>query len=115
VSASTIPRERLRRSIERQLPAYYLPRDLLALVAAEVEESDPDLAAALRRLVAAADRAGLSEHAEVSVEPVPGTWGAFLAFMREHEPLLDADFAHDVAAARTALDSPTVPADPWAC
>ncbi len=68
-------REQVIRSIE-QLPERVTARDLVILVAATVEESDPQLAAALRRLVEATGSATLTESAHVDKHAstdAPGT------------------------------------------
>jgi hypothetical protein len=94
-------------------------------VAAQVEPTDPRLAAALREL-AAADTGTLTETAQITVEPAEperpvGTWGELADLLVANRQLLGADFAAALADVHAAANTPLPlaadadePDDPWA-
>jgi hypothetical protein len=65
-------REQIIRSIE-QLPEHFTSRELLIVVAATVDQTDPRPAAALRQLVEATDSATLTETAHIEQHAVVDT------------------------------------------
>jgi len=71
-------REQVIRSIQ-QLPEHFTSRELLIVVAATVDQTDPQLAAAVRRLVEVTDSATLTETAHLEQHAAATTPGRYPA------------------------------------